>query len=99
MLNTAKLIFTTFLLAQVFQERQTIGTACHCYNSIWGSDLPDVTKTVCDNFGGVPVGTMIGCNCWCADGCDENDFHIKCAYANPSASGECDTIEHSCPWE
>lgn len=106
MLNTTKLIFATFLLADrlagaalALEERQNLGTNCHCYNSLLGDDLQSSTEQVCGNFGGVPMGTMIGCNCWCAEGCSEWDFNNKCIYFNPASAGECDTIEHVCPWD
>ena len=106
MLNAAKLIFATFLLtsqladaAPGLEKRQAAATSCHCYNSAQGTDDQAGTEEVCGSFGGVAIGTMIGCNCYCAEGCSEWDFDISCAYYNPALAGECITMqEHVCPW-
>jgi len=84
--------------AAMLQKRQDGGNNCHCYNSITGGDMQASTEQVCANFGGVPMGAMWGCNCWCAEGCSESDFNIKCGYHNPVAAGECILKDMACPW-
>lgn len=107
MLSSGKLLFSTFIVANglagvaiALEKRQNLPTSCHCYNSVTGSDIEASTEQVCGNFGGVAMGTMIGCNCYCANGCDETDFNIKCGYFNPASAGECISAqEHVCPWD